>query len=244
MSELNTANKVAFQLKGGMYTLTTIQPLTTDIEEISCALNDKINQAPNFFGNAPIVIDLKKLNETEEIICLKSLTEKLKTAKLVPVGIKYPTQEQQQQAIELGVAILRDNTDTIKKISKNATEEIQTNIKPNTNQPAAQTKIITTPVRSGQQIYAPDGDLIVTSHVGHGAELLANGNIHVYGTLRGRASAGINGNIDARIFCKSLEAELVSIAGEYQISEEIEKIAWQTPAQIYFKEGRLQIIQL
>lgn len=243
MSELNTANKVSFQLKGGMYTLTTIQPLTTDVNEIINDLKDKINQAPNFFSNAPVVIDLKKLNEVEQNICLKSIYTKLKTNNLVPVGIKAATGEQQQQAIELGIAILRDNSDTIKKVAK-ADDSPETNIKPNTNQPAAQTKIITSPVRSGQQIYAPEGDLIVTSHVGHGAELLANGNIHVYGSLRGRALAGINGNIDARIFCRSLEAELISIAGEYQISEEIEKIAWQIPAQIYFKEGRLQITQL
>ena len=76
-----------------------------------------------------------------------------------------------------------------------------------------------TRIRSGQQVIAKNGDLILLSSVSAGAELLAKGNIHVYGTLRGRAIAGLEGNTTARIFCQKLEAELISIAGRYKIFE-------------------------
>ncbi|MAM89362.1 septum site-determining protein MinC [Allohahella sp. A8] len=102
-------------------------------------------------------------------------------------------------------------------------------------------RIVTTPVRSGQQIYAKGGDLIVTAPVSAGAELLADGNIHVYGALRGRALAGVKGNQSARIFCHSLEAELVSIAGQYRISEDLQKTEWQKSCQIYLADGKMKI---
>ena len=101
------------------------------------------------------------------------------------------------------------------------------------------TKILTTPVRSGQQAVSKDGDLIVTASVSHGAELLADGNIHVYGALRGRALAGISGDRSARIFCQSLDAELVSIAGFYRLSDAIEPHAG--PCQIYLQEEHICI---
>lgn len=92
------------------------------------------------------------------------------------------------------------------------------------------------PVRSGQRIYAPQCDLIVTSHVSAGAELIADGNIHVYGMMRGRALAGASGDRETQIFCTNLMAELVSIAGEYWLSDQI-------PAEFYGKAARLQLVE-
>lgn len=108
-----------------------------------------------------------------------------------------------------------------------------------------QTKMVYTPVRSGQQIYAKDGDLIVLAAVSPGAEILADGNIHVYGPLRGRALAGINGNTKARIFCQSLEAELVSIAGQYKISEDLQQQSgWRSGVQIALDDDKLAVKKL
>ena len=101
--------------------------------------------------------------------------------------------------------------------------------------------MISEPVRSGQQIYAPNGDLLVLAPVSHGAELLADGHIHIYGPLRGRALAGVTGDTEARIFCQSLEAELISIAGQYKISEDLEGDYWQQPVVVHLTEGHLQI---
>ncbi|UZE96973.1 septum site-determining protein MinC [Alkalimarinus alittae] len=104
-----------------------------------------------------------------------------------------------------------------------------------------ETRIIYQPVRSGQQVYAQNGDLIVLAQVSAGAEILADGNIHVYGPLRGRALAGVKGNTKARIFCHSLEAELVSIAGQYKISEDLQNGSWKKPAQIHLSDETLTV---
>jgi septum site-determining protein MinC len=105
-------------------------------------------------------------------------------------------------------------------------------------------RIINHPVRSGQQIYAADGDLIVLGTVSAGAELIADGNIHIYGTLRGRALAGVKGDIETWIFCQSLEAELISIAGRYRISEQIDSTDWGKAVQIHLVDDRLVIDHL
>ena len=102
--------------------------------------------------------------------------------------------------------------------------------------PVTKTRLIDTPVRSGQRIYARQCDLIVTSHVSAGAELIADGNIHVYGMMRGRALAGASGDRETQIFCTNLMAELVSIAGEYRLSDQI-------PAEFYGKAARLQLVE-
>jgi septum site-determining protein MinC len=102
-------------------------------------------------------------------------------------------------------------------------------------------KVILRPVRSGQQVYAEGSDLVVTASVSEGAELLADGNIHVYGTLRGRALAGVKGNSSARVFCQSLDAELVSIAGQFIMHDTVKGECWKKPAQIYLEEDTLRI---
>ena len=102
------------------------------------------------------------------------------------------------------------------------------------------TKLITHPIRSGQRIYAA-GDLVIMAQVSAGAEIIAEGNIHVYSTLRGRALAGVQGNIEARIFCFDLQAELISIAGNYKVSEDLGASARNKPVQIYLQEKALII---
>ena len=105
--------------------------------------------------------------------------------------------------------------------------------------------LVTQPVRSGQQVYASEGDLVILSSVSPGAELLADGNIHVYGPLRGRALAGLNGDTQARIFCQKLEADLVSIAGQYRLFEEsVVESGADYGKQIYLKDGQLIISPL
>ena len=100
-----------------------------------------------------------------------------------------------------------------------------------------------TPIRSGMQVYAKDSDLIVTAAVSHGAELLADGNIHIYGSLRGRVLAGVQGNMQARIFCRTLEdAELVSIAGYYLTKEDMQNApAGDGMKQIYLENEQVRI---
>lgn len=105
-------------------------------------------------------------------------------------------------------------------------------------------KVVTKPVRSGQQVYAEGADLILMAPVSEGAEVLADGHIHVYGTLRGRALAGVKGDLDARIFCQQLEAELVSVAGQFVLNDKIRESCWKKPAQIYLKDESIQVEEM
>lgn len=230
-------DSIAFQLKGGLFTLTTLQIFTADIIALKQQLLEKIRQAPNFFHHAPIVLDFKIANQPNIALDFAKLKSMLQEINLIPVGVRNATPEQANAAIQCGFAMLRD-TPNIRDKDKLTTSAQQLAPK------VAATRIITEPVRSGQQIYAPDGDLIIINQVSPGAELIADGSIHIYGALRGRALAGVNGNQEARIFCTSLEAELVSVAGSYKISEDIEKHAWKIAAQMYIKDDRLQINKL
>ena len=106
-------------------------------------------------------------------------------------------------------------------------------------------RVITSPIRGGQQVYAQGGDLIVLAPVSPGAELLADGNIHVYGPLRGRALAGIKGDTKARIFCRQLAAEMVSIAGQYKVAEDLRRDpAWAEAVQVSLSGDVLNITRL
>ena len=105
--------------------------------------------------------------------------------------------------------------------------------------PKASTKVITHPVRSGQQVFAPQGDLVILSSVNAGAEILAAGNIHVYGALRGRAMAGIDGDATARIFSLQCNAELVAIAGEYVVNESLDEALLNRSVMVSLQDGGL-----
>jgi len=105
-------------------------------------------------------------------------------------------------------------------------------------------KIIEQAVRSGQQVYAKGSDLIVKGTVGAGAEVIADGNIHIYGTLRGKAIAGASGDTSKRIFCYNLQAELVSIAGNYWLSESLQGEFWGKAAGIKLQDDQLVLAEL
>jgi len=253
----NTSHESAlmFQLKGGLYPLTVLQVLGTDLLIFERQLEAKIQQAPKFFHHAPLVIDLQKLNQSTTVeitIDLNAMVNILRKNQLIPVGIKGGSAQQQVAASTAGLAILQDNAKefakieepNIKPVSPTTAPSVTFSASPGTENRTNQSKIITEPVRSGQQIYARGCDLIVLAPVSHGAELLADGNIHIYGPLRGRALAGVTGNEKSHIFCQSLEAELISIAGQYKISEDIERTFWHTAVDISMENGHLHIRSL
>ena len=151
---------------------------------------------------------------------------------MIPVGIRGGNEEQRQEALKANWAVLPETAK-----SENAADSPSAVAHKHTL-----TKLITQPVRSGQQIYAQGGDLIVLAPVSAGAEILADGHIHVYAPLRGRALAGVLGNTDARIFCQHLEAELIAIAGNYKVSEHIS--AWEKSVSIYLTDEHLTIQSL
>jgi septum site-determining protein MinC len=222
-----------FELKGSLFTLTVLHLFQLDRAAIERHLAEKIKQAPSFFSNTPVVIDLENMTEAKDTLDFKGFYELLRGYGMIPVGVRNGAQKVQAAARLAGVPVLPESR--AGGVSK----------KPERVEPTpSRNLVINHPIRSGQEAYAADGDLIILGSVSAGADVAAAGNIHVYGALRGRALAGVKGDTEAWIFCHSLEAELISIAGHYQISEQIESADRAKAVQIHLNQERLIIEHL
>lgn len=230
---MQAIQEAQFQLKADLIPITVIKLTQADTESMQQQLAATIKKAPNYFSNAPIVIDCSALTQ-QNTLNIEKIIATLKTEKLIPVAIRgLNNKELEMTATALGLAVLKASPD---KEAKSDTEETK---KPVNNK--SPSKIITSPVRAGSQVYAKGGDLIILSAVNPGAECFADGSIHIYGPLRGRALAGINGDTQAKIFCRTLDAELIAIAGHYQVSEEFCKSDYnQGMIQISLEQNKLQ----
>ena len=212
-----------FQLKGSMLAITVMELAHNDLERLGQQLAAKVAQAPNFFSNTPLVLALDKLPEGEGSLDLGALMALCHRHGLRTLAVRANREDDIAAAGALDLPVLPPSgarerpldptggSATAKKPEKPAEPEVRPS------------KIITSPVRGGQQVYAQGGDLIVLAPVSAGAELLADGNIHVYAPMRGRALAGIKGNTKARIFCQQMGAELFSIAGQYKVAEDLRR---------------------
>jgi len=214
----------AFEIKSGAVHLPILKLLSNEMGAFSAQLKEKVRQAPDFFRHAPMAIDLHEMAGAD--VDFSALVRAMRACGLVPVGICGGGERHLQAAREADLSLL-----TLVRHEAPAPAP----------KPAEASKIVDLPVRSGQRIYAAGGDLVVLSQVSAGAEIMADGNIHVYGALRGRALAGVQGNLDCRIFCHDLQAELVSIGGHYKISENIGDAVRGKPVQVYLKDNALII---
>jgi septum site-determining protein MinC len=227
----------SFLLKGSSFTLTTLQLLTLDYDTLHSQLGYKVGQAPKFFNHTPVVLDIQKVASIPVEIDFVKLLNIIRQYGLIPVGLRGGNPDQQSRALALGLAVLPERLQ-----KESGTDREQPAVpQPMGNELSSNTKLITQPVRSGQQIYARGGDLIIMASVGAGAEIIADGHIHVYGTLRGRALAGVNGFNEARIFCNCLEAELVSVAGQYCVNDDLRNSHWGKAVSITLEGDHLQI---
>lgn len=236
-SQKTTSHAPLLELKSSTFSVPVLVLAGNDVTIIKQQLQEKIRLSPDFFRNSPLVFDLEDLNKHNLDIDIDQLTKTIRSLDLLPIGIRGGNAEQNKQALELGIPIHTGAAPAKPKSEKPVTApksepEPQTEIVTNT--------LITQPVRSGQRIYA-QGDLIVLAQVSAGAEILAEGNIHVYGSLRGRALAGVRGNTAARIFCSNLQAELISIAGTYKLNEDLNEATHKNPVQIYLQNNTLII---
>lgn len=239
------------ELKADSFTLPVMKILTADIASIETELAAKIEQAPEFFRNAPLAIEFADSLDSGSALDLETLLQNLRSQGVYPIGIRGGNAGAQEQAHGLGLAVLAEARATQKpqRAEKPVPQAGGDHESPPPEAPApeaasTESTMVTQPVRSGMRVYAPHGDLVVLAAVSAGAELIAIGNIHVYGTLRGRALAGVNGNTGCRIFCQNLEAELVSISGQYQISEGFDESLRGKPVQVYLSDETLVIDDL
>ena len=265
------SGKNEVELKGGMYTFMSLMLHTDDLDVIDARLADKVQQAPGFFNNSPVVVDLSFIEQQVAAGGTFNTTEllnRIRAHKLIPIvasvtdksspfaaSIALPLMEAGIKRQQTDSSVNTGRSDSAKPDSKsvdNTDQNNTSNVSEQDNEidlaPATQVEVLVKPpmllrrpVRSGQQVYARDTDLIILGQVGAGAEVIADHNIHVYGPLRGRALCGVSGSTSTRIFCQSLEAELVSVAGNYRVLEEIPPDLRGKPAQIWLDKDRLNI---
>jgi septum site-determining protein MinC len=239
------------RLKASRLPFTTLELQNLDYETFHTELKALTSQMPGFFGGAPVVINLNKLESLDgfDAQCLFDCCQQLNLQPIAFLGL-----DEQKTLVEAqGYIFLPQKQDRkefeVDTIGSTETAEPEKNAaNPSTN-PATEaeiitsrpSKLITQPVRSGQQIYAPGSDLIIMNNVSEAAEVLADGHIHIYGTLRGRALAGVNGDQSARIFCHKLEAQLLSVGGYFKLSEDFQDSVWGKRVQAYLNDQTLAI---
>ena len=236
-SDTSTAPPV-FELKGSVLTVMVLHVRETNPELLYPQLEKKIGPARSFFANAPLVIDLKAVAGDEQpALDLPYLAGFLRGLGLVPVGVRGHVAAIADRAPAAGLGLLAAAPKTEKSVAgpeeappqavaeKQPAEEHTADAQPpEPPQPArAATMVIAHPVRSGQQVVAPEGDLVILSSVNAGAEVIAAGNIHIYGALRGRAMAGVHGDVSARVFSLQCNPELVAVAGEYVVNDLLDR---------------------
>lgn len=234
MSTATTQEASCFQLKADFFPMTVLKLKDFSAQQIRDQLNSIAATAPNYFQNSPMVIDVTHWATEWSELDLTALCNTLKELQIIPVGIRGLPKKHHQLAYDNHIAIVSNSKQKPNEKAEQPKQEQQTSKK---SAATNKTKIIQTPIRSGSKVYAEGGDLIILSSVNAGAEIIADGNIHVYGTLRGRALAGAKGDTNARIFCRKLEADLISIAGVYKTSEFIKAPRKQALLQIYLENS-------
>lgn len=231
---------VTFELKSAALTLVALVLKTSELSLLAQELQARFGDAPALFDQDPVVIDLSSLRDDPGSLDFTALTTLLRQYKMLPIAARGGNPAQMEAAVAAGLTDAQDSTpsaaaaprEAVPPVADNSTAEIA----PKPQAAAATTLVIDKPLRSGQRIYAKGGDLVVMAVVSFGAEVIADGNIHVYAPLRGRAIAGARGNTEARIFSTCMEPELVSIAGTYRTTETA------LPATVLSKPAQVRLI--
>jgi septum site-determining protein MinC len=253
----------AGELKIGQVGIANLRIRTLDVERLTEEMRSRVQRAPNMFGRAAVVIDFGGLSQTPDPVTAQALLDGLRAAGVLPVALAYGTSETDRLAQALGLPLLAKFRASYEK-AEGGVEPVAAAPKrepaPAPAEPARTSRpgisaagapsstsvglIQSAPVRSGQQIYADNRDLTVLTTVGAGAEVIADGSVHIYGPLRGRALAGAQGNTKARIFCREFHAELVAIAGHYKVLEDIPKELRGKAVQIWLEDEQIKIAAL
>ncbi|MDP2771062.1 MAG: septum site-determining protein MinC [Giesbergeria sp.] len=227
--------RTSFDLKSASLPVVAVVLKTTDVAVLAADLAERLADDPGFFDNDPVLIDLVPVREAAEPIDFDAVAALLRKHRTLPVAVRGGSSAQMEAAHAAGLVAAPDAPPAR---AEPAAPEVVREV------PVAGpgTVVIDKPLRSGQQVYARGADLVVLAMVSFGAEVIADGNIHVYAPLRGRAMAGARGNTEARIFSTCLEPQLVSIAGIYRTTEtELPDNVRGKPAQVRLDGEKLLI---
>lgn len=220
------------RLRGRSYVAFVFSPVVPIVDWLS-EIDATLARSPGYFVGKPIVLDLAAVDLSSGAIA--HLVGSLNERSIRVLGIEGVDEERlvpsMPPLLTGGRACVITRSEPVQKPEPEA-------------RPKPTSLLLESPVRSGQSIVFTDGDVTVLGSVGSGAEIVAGGSIHVYGTLRGRAMAGVNGNSSARIYCQRIEAELLAIDGYYQTAEEIDASLRNRPAQAWLQGDTMKITPL
>lgn len=226
----DAAHESAFEIRFGQVGLAQMRMRSVDPQAIHEQLAARVAAAPALLERAAVCLDLSALGHEAQAAELLAVIEAIRRAGVLPVGLAHGTAAIDALARELELPVLTQFRAQTKPVAPAPPAEVppaQPSAAAVAAPPAEPVAFAVPalmhhrPVRSGQRIYARHRDLVVTSAVGAGAEVMADGCVHVYGSLRGRAMAGARGEVSARVFCQEFHAELVSIAGVFRVFETI-----------------------
>jgi septum site-determining protein MinC len=236
---MGAANRV----QGGIFTLMVVKIGDPYDPALERDIAEQVALSPGFFADAPVVLDLKDSLGCTSVADYTSLRQLLRRHGMIPVGVQNASALQLRAAksVDLSAFSGAGAGAARRPVERPPLERAAD--RPAAERPAeSRTRLVTQPVRSGTQIYVKGGDLVVVAPVSAGAELIADGHIHVYGALRGRAIAGATGDTNARIFAHRFAAELVSVAGRYIVSDAIPPEHLNQPAQVALIDDQLRIL--
>ncbi|MCZ2496838.1 septum site-determining protein MinC [Xylophilus sp. Kf1] len=208
-----SAARAAFDLKSATLPLISVVLRTADSASLSQEVERRLSEQADFFDQDPVLVDLTQLPPGSDID-FGLLVQVLRRMRVLPVGVRGARADQVGAARAAG---LTESPDV--PAARPAPAPAPQAVAPAASPSVLPTMVIERPLRSGQQVYARNADLIVLAAVSNGAEVIADGNVHVYAPLRGKAIAGARGNTAARIFATCMQPELVSIAGIYRTAE-------------------------
>jgi septum site-determining protein MinC len=248
----------ACDLRFGQVGIACVRVRRVDAAALCDELERRVRAAPQMFARAAVVLDLSHLLDLPDDGAVDAMLEAVRSAGMLPVGLAYGTSETEALAKRMGLPLIAKFRAAYEPApgTQTAAEPVShAEPAPAVAQPEP---ILSTPaagnmlgaqhhagsVRSGQQVYARDRDLIITGAVANGAEVIADGNIHIYGGLRGRAMAGAQGDEKARIFVSDFRAELVAIAGQYRVFEQIPDDLEGQSVQCWLDGEKLMIAKL
>ena len=247
----------AGELKIGQVGIANLRIRTLDVARLVQEMQERVARAPKLFGRAAVILDFGGLSRAPDVDSARALLDGLRGAGVLPVALAYGTSEIDLLSQQLGLPLLA------KFRAQYERAEAEPAAPPPVREARRPAAVAAAPapapvpaeaprpgrmqlanVRSGQQLYAENCDLTVMATVGAGAEVIADGSIHIYGTLRGRALAGAQGNTAARIFCRDFHAELVAIAGHYKVLDDVPDNLRGKAVQVWLEQDQIKIAAL
>lgn len=246
------------ELKFGQVGIANLRLKSLDDATLAQELKQKLDTAPQLFQRAPVVLDLSHLPQLPDVERVRAVLATIRASGMLPVGLAYGTSENEALARALDLPLFakfRAAYESAADTPPPSAEPVAARPTPpppsarSTPAPPSATRgaaglLQSQPVRSGQQVYARGSDLVITAVVGNSAEVIADGSIHVYAALRGKAIAGAQGDTAARIYCQDFQAELVSIAGHYRVFEDIPADLRGKPVQVWLEGEKLLLARL